>query len=458
MSVTLRHLVVPLFLLASLLLGGSPQGIWRNFVLQLGGLALIAWALLSTRRSHPTSAGRLLLWLAGLWFVLALLQLVPLPPHWWSMLPGRSPAVEGYVLRGEELPWLPVSLAPAQTASTLPVMAVPLGIISAVVLLGAYRSRWCIAALVLGGCLSVLLGAVQLSQGGPYLYPIYNAGAATGLFANSNHQATLLLAALPFLAALIGRQQQEGLMRAPTALGRLVIVLGALAVIVLGIVLNGSMAGLGLLLPVALASLAIALPGAGKVPTTLAGLALLLLLAATAGIAAYSDAGSTTSSLTERSEIYRITVAAIADTFPVGTGLGSFQAYYRLYEDPALVDSFFINHAHSDPLEWVLETGLPGALLLGGLALWWATRALRLWRMERPDLVALAATIASGAILAHSFVDYPLRDAAIQAVFALSLAFMAEPRSHAAPRKSSSPGQDRAPRHLSLDDNGPLNG
>ena len=40
---------------------------------------------------------------------------------------------------------------------------------AAVVVLGAYRSRWVVGALVIGTWLSVLLGAVQLSQGGPYL-------------------------------------------------------------------------------------------------------------------------------------------------------------------------------------------------------------------------------------------------------------------------------------------------
>lgn len=122
------------------------------------------------------------------------------------------------------------------------------------------------------------------------------------------------------------------------------------------------------------------------------------------------------------------------------------------------MDSFFVNHAHSDPLEWVLETGLLGTLLLGALILWWVTRAVRLWRAKQPDLIALAATIASGAILAHSLVDYPLRDAAIQAVFAISLAFMAEPRSHSGGSRSRSRGQDRAPRHLTLDDDGRVSG
>jgi O-antigen ligase len=438
------------------MLGGSPQGIWRNLLLQLCGLALIAWALLARDRSHPTSGGRLLLWLGGLWFALVLLQLVPLPPEIWSALPGRGPVVEGFTLRGESLPWLPLSLAPAGTAANLSLMALPLGIAAAIVVLGAYRSRWCVGALVSGTCLSVLLGAVQISQGGPYLFPNVNLGRATGLFANSNHQATLLLATLPFLAALIGRQQQDRRMRVSHELGGIVIALGAVAVIVLGIILNGSMAGLGLLLPVALASVALALPGKGNAPRLLAGLALVLLFVGVLGLALFSDAGSNASSMAERSEIYRITLAAIRDTFPVGTGLGTFQAYYRLYEDPALVNSYFINHAHSDPLEWVLETGLAGALLLGAMILWWATRALRLWRMEKPDLTALAATIASGAILAHSMVDYPLRDAAIQAVFAMSLAFMAEPRSHSARKRSSSRGREQAPRHLTLDDEEPV--
>ncbi|WP_426267471.1 O-antigen ligase family protein [Sphingomonas sp. LHG3443-2] len=461
MSVKLRQLAVPAFLLACLLLGGSPQGIWRNLILQIGGLGLIAWALMATQRSHPTSAGRLLLWLCALWFALVLLQLVPIPPQWWSALPGREPVIEGFELSGEPLPWLPVSLAPASTWSILPLMAVPLGLIAAVVVLGAYRSRWVVGALVIGTCLSVLLGAVQLSQGGPYLYENYNTERATGLFANSNHQATLLLATLPFLGALIGLQQghrEERRSRQSAALGRIVIALGAVAVIVLGIILNGSMAGLSLLIPVTLATLAVSLPNAGKTPRLLAGLAMLLMLGALVALAAFTDAGSNTTSVATRSDIYRITVQAIGDSFPVGTGLGTFREYYRLYENSALVDSFFVNHAHSDPLEWVLETGLLGALLLGALILWWGTRAVRLWRAEQPDPIALAATIASGAILAHSLVDYPLRDAAIQAVFAVSLAFMAEPRTHSGGSQSRSRRRERAPRHLSLDDDGQVSG
>lgn len=454
MSPALRQAVVPAYLFLCLLLGGSTQGIWFNLALQLNGILLLVWAMLAEQRSHVTPPARMLIWLGVAWLALALAQIIPLPPEIWSALPGRQAAVESFTLRGEPLPWLAWSLSPSATAAILPIIAVPLGVIAAMLMLGAFKARWCIAALGLGTTISVLLGALQLAQGGPYLYPISNTGTAAGLFANSNHQATLLLVTIPFLAAVIGRAQRKSRRSdAKARMGRITIALGAFAVVVMGIVLNGSMAALALSGPVILASIGLALPGAARHVRWLGGLALALLMAGAAALAIFTDAGSS-SSVTSRSEIYRNTIPAIAETFPVGTGLGTFERVYRLREDPAKVDSFYINHAHSDPLEWLLETGLPGLLLLVALLAWWATQAVRLWRSEQKDGVALAATIASAAILGHSLVDYPLRDASIQAIFALCLAFMAEPRSRKAASVPSDGAPERAPRHLVLTDDG----
>ena len=456
MTRSLRHAAVPLFLLACLLLGGSSQGIWRNFVLQSLGLALTGWALLSSKRTLPTPAGRALLVMVAAWFALLLLQLVPLPPSLWTALPGRAAAVEGFALRGQPLPWLPLSLAPTVTASTLPVMAVPLGVIAAMLWLGAYRSRWAVAALVLGAFVSILLGALQLAQGGPYLYPIYNTGTAAGLFANSNHQGTLLLATIPFLAAIIGREQKRGRSGSNEGLSRILIAVGGLLLLLLGIALYGSLAALLLAVPVGLASLVLALPRLAGGRRLIGGLAAVLLVVGVGGLTIASSPGSNQASYTSRADIYARTGSAIADSFPVGTGIGSFESAYRLTEDADTVDRFFINHAHSDPLEWLLEAGLPGALLLLAFLFWWVRQALRIWRAEQRELMALAGTIGAAAILAHSLVDYPLRDAAIQAVFALCLAFMAEPRSHAAARRSET--GERAARHLSLGDDEAVSG
>jgi hypothetical protein len=80
--------------------------------------------------------------------------------------------------------------------------------------------------------------------------------------------------------------------------------------------------------------------------------------------------------------------------------------------------------------------------------LWWARRALVIWRADEPDHFARAATIASAAIIAHSIVDYPLRTAAISAVFAVCLALMAEARPWVRQRDRR---QSNEARHLSAD-------
>ena len=50
-------MVAPAYLFACLILGGSAQGIWQNMVLQLAGIAIIAWAAMERsderfRRPH----------------------------------------------------------------------------------------------------------------------------------------------------------------------------------------------------------------------------------------------------------------------------------------------------------------------------------------------------------------------------------------------------------------------
>jgi hypothetical protein len=62
------------------------------------------------------------------------------------------------------------------------------------------------------------------------------------------------------------------------------------------------------------------------------------------------------------------------------------------------------------------------------------------------DQFALAGAIASAAILLHSLVDYPLRTAAISAVFAMSLALIIQSR-----RTVRSEKDLRPTRHLVVD-------
>ena len=59
---------------------------------------------------------------------------------------------------------------------------------------------------------------------------------------------------------------------------------------------------------------------------------------------------------------------------------------------------------------------------------WWTVASWRVWKSPEQDPFAQAAVIASAAMLAHSLVDFPLRTAAISAVFAMCLGLVAAGR------------------------------
>jgi O-antigen ligase len=101
-------------------------------------------------------------------------------------------------------------------------------------------------------------------------------------------------------------------------------------------------------------------------------------------------------------------------------------------------------HAHNDYAELALETGVPGILLMIAFLACWGRTTWRSWRYVDAGTYARAASIASGAILLHSIIDFPLRTAAISAVFAMCLGLLVE-RPLPAPRS----GTDLRPaRHL----------
>jgi O-antigen ligase len=85
-------------------------------------------------------------------------------------------------------------------------------------------------------------------------------------------------------------------------------------------------------------------------------------------------------------------------------------------------------HAHDDYAELVLELGLAGVLLIVGFLACWGRMVWHAWRYAEAGIYARAAAIGSAAILVHSLVDFPLRTAAVDAVFAMCLALLVERR------------------------------
>ena len=445
-----RQLVVPIYLFLCLLLGGSAQGIWASMVLQLGGVAIIAWALIEPAAQKLTVAARHLLLLVAAAVAIALLHLVPMPPALWTQLGERDAIAEGYRILGLPLPALPISLAPYRTIDTL-LSAIPaLAIVLGVVRLKAFRPAYAASAIIAGALAGICLSALQVStaEGGSswYLYPATNIGLGVGFFANANHMATLLLISLPFIAALIPAARGSHIQRFSAFVA---ITAGLALVTLLGIALNGSLAGYALVVPVLLGSLIIVVGRRTRWNAALAVSAgLLMVLAigaiATTGIGRDQLGAEARDSTGSRIDILKPTLQIARGFLPAGTGLGSFRPVYAMHEDPDRVTTTYVVHAHNDYAQWAMETGLPGIILMILFLAWWAVAVIRVWRDGQSSAFVRAASIASAAVLAHSLVDFPLRTSAIAGCFAFCIALLADRR---APQAANS-GDLRPTRHV----------
>ena len=427
----IRHALVPAYLLACLLLGGaSAAGIIANLLLQLAALPLIGWSLWSLAQSGVPRATRSPLILLALLVLVAAVQLIPLPPGVWTALPGRGPIVQGYRMLGVALPWLPLTLAPQGALASLLWLLPAIAVLLATLVLGAFRGRWIAGVIVAVTAVSVGVGALQVIGGGSaYFYTITNYGVGVGFFANGNHNATQLVVCIPFLAAL-----QAALLRgrrsSRNASAVRLLVAGAYAVILVGLLINGSLAGIGLGVPVALVTWLVF----GRQRPVVKRLAAALTVVATIAVLVTIAVGPFGNNLfgaqvanadTSRQTSFTRTLDAAGDYLPFGSGIGTFQSIYRTKEPLSSITPTYMNHAHSDWIELLLETGLVGLAVAALFLAWWGVRMRAIWGLEEREPFAQAATIASAAILLHSLVDYPLRTAAISAVFAACVALMA---------------------------------
>ena len=105
-----------------------------------------------------------------------------------------------------------------------------------------------------------------------------------------------------------------------------------------------------------------------------------------------------------------------------GSGLGTFAFAFRRNEP--YLPLKFVDHAHSEYLELLVELGLPATLfLVGGVLYLLASTGRKARRVEDPRTRSLAfgCLLGAAALLLHSTVDFPLRMPAVAALFALLL-------------------------------------
>ena len=428
------------YLVLALLLGGaSRDNALRLAVLELAALPLLGMAALRLWDQGLWKAHRFALGIAAACVAVPLLQLIPLPPGLWQALPGREQAALALEVAGLAPGWTPYSLTPDMTMRSLLALLPPLAVFLAV-LAAPREGVKGLGRLLLGlTAASLALAAVQLGSGSQAFYPwaVTDPGDVVGFFANRNHLATLCLIALPFCALMMGRAMRRG-PEARSTLG-LWSLLGA--VILVALVAIQSRMGVVLALPMLVASVLVGRMAAGRGaggPRLLAGLAAGLI--AVSAVAWYGSdallARFYSDTADQRAEGWPVAFEAAQAHLPGGAGMGAFDRVYRSVEPLEQVDETYFNRAHNDYLETWLEAGWAAIAILIAFLVWYDRRLAELWRAPGGrERAAPAAAAAILAVLAHSFVDYPLRTITIAVVFALCCALV---------ERRAEPGRERS--------------
>ena len=433
-------------LAASLVFGGGTRhGTLSDVVPEAVALPLLVVAGpagLKALRRQPVAAYLF----AGV-IALFILQLVPLPPGIWTVLPGREKLVQFYNAAGMPLPWQPLSLSPGETWRSGLALLPALTLFLATLTLSRAERQVLLAVAVVLGVLSVPLGILQVLGGAEsplYFFQYTNHGSAVGFFANANHYAVFCCMLIPLAAALVSERAKR------ITVPPLAIFAGVAFAFLLGLALSRSRSALVLGLLSVLATFGLILREPLRraltrrmrwVVAVVAAAAVLPIVLAMGLLAILSRFEVQQVTADARWTMAGVTWQALRSYFPIGSGLGTFERVYQLHEPAQAVMWELINHAHNDWLELILETGAAGLVLVIAFFVWcgraWARSLASEDAFDRR--IGQAAGIAIALVSLHSLWDYPLRTIALSTLFGLCCALLIE-----APEPMTSRGRGRS--------------
>lgn len=440
---------VALLLLALVLGGSSQEDMIGNVLLQAAGV-LVLVALLPRFFSLQRNG---LYWFTSLgialFILVPLIQLLPLPESIWSALPGRNEIAAINGISSEKPAFRSLTLSPSATLHSLFFIVPAIAVFISVLLMNfAERRKICVFVLAFA-MFSVFLGALQLASGSEsplYFYSFTNNSNPVGFFSNRNHLAALLYCAIPFAIAFILAPRDTG-PRGPRHHSQgiahyigPVVIIAAILLLILGVALTASRAGVGLAFIAMIGAILIFMfSGSGSRKSSpwryLVSLIVISIL-----ITSFYALDTIVSRISEndiidigRKTSFQVTAEAIRQFFPFGSGMGTFRPVYKMFESVETVRLSIMNKAHNDFMEWLLEAGILAVIVFIFVLLWLFAAILRLksknFSTHSPVdyFLARAAILVPFLLLAHSAVDYPLRTGAIAALVAMCCAMTIPP-------------------------------
>lgn len=425
-ALSVQSIVLALFMSTLWVAGGSSQNdVWGQVVVQLA--AVVVLILVVLLRPWPESiATQPVAVVLMIVICLPILQLIPLPPSWWEVLPGRSRFNDAVSLSGNPRAWRPAAIVPGAAASAAYSFLVPLAAFMLVQKPDRATQRWLPRLMILLFLGSALLGFLQFSGQdfqNPFIGNVID--DVSGSFTNRNHFALFMaLGCLMLPAVTFSEPRRSTLLAAMSAILSLFFIFMILA--------SGSRAGLILGTIAITVGLALAYrpiraeiaPYPRWLPSLLTGLFVLTIASAVFLSIAADRAVSINRAiaLDPGQDLRRLALPTlwriIYDHFPVGAGVGSFDPVFRIYEPFGLLHQRYFNLAHNDWLQIIFDAGLPGLALLAFAVAWWLWASIRALRSRpaRDRTFALLGSAILGLIMVASFVDYPIHAPIMMAI------------------------------------------
>ncbi|MXO70363.1 hypothetical protein GRI99_01790 [Altererythrobacter buctensis] len=414
--------------------GGIAYGV-RHAIIQLTAVAILA--------ANPRAVGlflsrgpRFLVVLVTATIALPLLQIVPLPPALWQELPGRDLVAKTFALAGvAPSAWFPLSLDPQRTLLAFCSTLVP----AAMIVIGwqlspDHRRRLALTATA-AAALAFALGVVQLTSANTFgvlqdidagrdiFYATFSNRNSTGMFFLL---ALLLVIALPlprrpiefavagvfgslFLIAVILTQSR-------TSMALLMIPIGFLVLRLIAARLKPSVSVAS---PSGHARLAMG-AGAAVLAFALAGSLL-------GGGRVADSVGRFSQIDRDRLEIWEDGAYVTGVYWPVGSGTGTFDEVFQVYESLEFISPARSGRAHNDYVELAIESGAVGYVLLLGWLIWLGPACWQ--RRSQPDRwLGYAAWAGTICLALQSAMDYPLRNEALLCFAGLLVVLLLPPR------------------------------
>jgi len=435
-SLRLAFILLVAFLAFVLFFGGASRAdAFSQPVVRLAACALLAAVAIQLESEGWRSIRLPALFVGAIGATIAI-QLVPLPWSWWAALPGRAPYAEALGAASIPARWRPISLTPDLTLNSLLAVLPPFATILAMGAIPRALHPKLIPVILAGLVVTSLIAVAQISGGVLYFYEVTNAGSGVGIFANRNHQALFLAASFPLIACWAALPHPDKAYRQlrtwialclAAAIAPILLITGSragLALAVVGIILSaaswlmqgrsghsGGRSGRGALL--ILAPLVVGLAGIGSILLLGRGEALDRLFA-----------GSATE---VRVQFLPVFAQMARDFFPFGAGFGSFDTIFRSYEPRDALDLSYLNHAHNDFAQIVIEGGILPLVLVAVFLIWFLFRTYKLWRGTGSDperLAGRAGSIVVLLVILGSAVDYPLRTPFISVLATIACCWM----------------------------------